>query len=72
MHCDARFLMVEISQWHQVLIFRCYDFDSGEIREAARLDPETDAALIEDFKVRNETMVLFHLQKLRALSPGIF
>lgn len=45
-------LLVGVSQYHERLIFRCYDFESGDVREAPRSDPAADAALIQEFKVK--------------------
>lgn len=45
------YLLVVVSQWHESLVVRCYDFLSGVTREAERLHPERDAALILEFKV---------------------
>ncbi|CAM9463487.1 unnamed protein product [Ectocarpus sp. 6 AP-2014] len=44
------YLLVVISQWHDALVVRCYDFISGEIRQAERLDRSRDSALISEFK----------------------
>ncbi|CAM9270914.1 unnamed protein product [Ectocarpus sp. 8 AP-2014] len=44
------YLLVVVSQWHDALVVRCYDFIGGEIRQAERLDPSRDSALISEFK----------------------
>ncbi|CAN0376193.1 unnamed protein product, partial [Ectocarpus sp. 12 AP-2014] len=40
------YLLVVVSQWHDALVVRCYDFIGGEIRQAERLDRSRDSALI--------------------------
>ncbi|CAM9812687.1 unnamed protein product [Pylaiella littoralis] len=44
------YLLVVVSQWHNTLVVRCYDFISGETREVERSNPDLDAALILEFK----------------------
>lgn len=44
-------LHVMVSQWHDSLVVRCYDFVTGETKEAARLDPDEDVLLVDEFKV---------------------
>ncbi|CAM9468122.1 unnamed protein product [Ectocarpus sp. 4 AP-2014] len=44
------YLLVVVSQWHDALVVRCYDFIGGEIRQAERLDRPRDSALISEFK----------------------
>ncbi|CAN0203903.1 unnamed protein product, partial [Ectocarpus fasciculatus] len=44
------YLLVVVSQWHDALVVRCYDFIGGEIRQAERLDGSRDSALISEFK----------------------
>lgn len=44
-------LLVVVSQWHDALVVRCYDFLSGAIRQAERPDPDRDSALLLEFKV---------------------
>lgn len=46
------YLLAVVSQWHDSLVVRCYDFLSGETRQAERTDPDRDAALILEFQVR--------------------
>lgn len=50
-HCVPMYLLVVVSQLGEHFVVRCYDFSSGETKEAARPDPEGDAALIKEFKV---------------------
>ncbi|CAM9412244.1 unnamed protein product, partial [Choristocarpus tenellus] len=47
---ESMLLLVVVSQWHDQLVFSCYDFISCSIREAKREDPDFDAALLQDFK----------------------
>lgn len=42
-------LLVVVSQWHDALVVRCYDFIGGEIRQAE--SRSRDSALISEFKV---------------------
>lgn len=44
-------LYVVVSQWHDSLVVRCYDFVTGETKEAARLAPDEDALLVDELKV---------------------
>lgn len=53
-YCQPMLLLVVVSQCHTRLVVRCYDFDSGEVREAERPDVAADAALIEDFRVTSK------------------
>lgn len=57
-HRNPMLLLVVVSQWHNQLVFRCYDFASGETREAERPDYGTDAELIRELKV---TQVVEHV-----------
>ncbi|CAM9389734.1 unnamed protein product [Scytosiphon promiscuus] len=44
------YLLVVVSQWHDALVVRCYDFISGESRQAESPDPAKDSALISEFE----------------------
>ncbi|CAM9243555.1 unnamed protein product, partial [Discosporangium mesarthrocarpum] len=50
-------LLVAVSQWHDRLVFRCYDFLTSSTREAKR-DNAVDAALLQDFKVGRRALRL--------------
>ena len=54
MYCNPVHLLVTVSQWHRALRVRCYDFLSGETREAKRPAPDEDAEIIMEFQVRTD------------------
>eukprot|EP00904_Undaria_pinnatifida_P012539 jgi/Undpi1/8415/HiC_scaffold_25.g10883.m1 len=49
-YCNPVHLLVTVSQWHRALRVRCYDFLSGETREAKRPAPDEDAEIIMEFQ----------------------
>lgn len=60
-----KYLLVVVSQWHEALVVKCYDFLSGAIRQAERPDPTQDAALLLEFQVLSTECSTFFFRATR-------
>lgn len=63
------YLLVVLSQWHDAILVRCYDFISGKSRHAESLNPANDSALISEFEVLFSSSCLFSSRFLGETCP---